>query len=54
MAGRNVFGRSGFGALLRRHRAAANLSQEDLAERSGLSVQAIGAIFESQDGGRPR
>src|SRR5579859_5034876 len=34
----------GFGDLLRRYRAAAGLTQEDLAERAGLSVQAIGAL----------
>ncbi|HVT69774.1 MAG TPA: helix-turn-helix domain-containing protein, partial [Trebonia sp.] len=33
--------RSAFGVLLRRHREAAGLTQEDLAERSGLSVRAI-------------
>jgi predicted ATPase/transcriptional regulator with XRE-family HTH domain len=33
-----------FGALLRRYRLAAGLSQETLAERAGLSVQAIGAL----------
>jgi tetratricopeptide (TPR) repeat protein/DNA-binding XRE family transcriptional regulator len=32
---------SAFGSLLRRHRLAARLTQEDLAERSGLSVRAI-------------
>lgn len=30
-----------FGEMLRRYRAAANLSQEELAERAGLSVRAI-------------
>jgi transcriptional regulator with XRE-family HTH domain len=33
-----------FGSLLRHYRAAANLTQEELAERSGMSVQAIGAL----------
>ncbi|WP_433261752.1 ATP-binding protein [Actinosynnema sp. CS-041913] len=33
-----------FGALLRRHRKAAGLTQEALAERAGLSGQAVGAL----------
>ena len=33
-----------FGALLRAHRRAANLTQGDLAARSGLSVEGIGAL----------
>jgi predicted ATPase/DNA-binding XRE family transcriptional regulator len=33
-----------FGELLRRHRRAAGLSQEDLARRAGLSVDAIAAL----------
>ncbi|HEU5099238.1 MAG TPA: protein kinase [Roseiflexaceae bacterium] len=33
-----------FGALLRRYREAAGLSQEQLAERAGLTVSAIGAL----------
>lgn len=35
---------SAFGALLRRYRLAAGLSQEELAERSQLSTSAIGAL----------
>jgi predicted ATPase/transcriptional regulator with XRE-family HTH domain len=35
---------STFGALLRRFRQAAGLSQEELAERAGISSQAIGAL----------
>ena len=31
----------GFGALLHRHRAAAGLTHEELAERAGLSVRAL-------------
>jgi transcriptional regulator with XRE-family HTH domain len=34
-------GRDGFGELVRSRRVAAGLSQEELAERSGLSVRAI-------------
>jgi tetratricopeptide (TPR) repeat protein len=37
-------GRGRLGRLLREYRAAANLTQQELAERSGLSVQAIGAL----------
>ncbi len=33
-----------FGALLRRHRLAAALSQEQLAERAGLTAQAVSAL----------
>jgi DNA-binding XRE family transcriptional regulator len=33
-----------FGLLLRQHRLAASLSQEVLAERAGLSVNAIAAL----------
>jgi predicted ATPase/transcriptional regulator with XRE-family HTH domain len=33
-----------FGGLLRRHREQAGLSQEELAERAGMSAQAIGAL----------
>jgi tetratricopeptide (TPR) repeat protein/transcriptional regulator with XRE-family HTH domain len=43
-AGKNASGAPTFGFLLRRYRAAANLTQEELAERSGMSVQAIGAL----------
>src|SRR5215212_6082235 len=32
---------AGFGAVLRRHRLAAGLSQEALAERAGLSVRGL-------------
>jgi tetratricopeptide (TPR) repeat protein/transcriptional regulator with XRE-family HTH domain len=44
MAGTNMSSRRTFGVLLRDHRLAANLTQEDLAERSGLSVEAISAL----------
>src|SRR5215467_13882780 len=44
MAGKKASGRDRFGAVLHRFRAAANLTQEELAERAGLSVQAIGAL----------
>jgi predicted ATPase/class 3 adenylate cyclase len=33
-----------FGALLRQHRAAAGLTQEELAERAGLSVRGLGYL----------
>ena len=33
-----------FGALLRRHREAGGFSQEDLAERAGLTAAAVGAL----------
>src|SRR5215831_9194599 len=33
-----------FGELLKRYRLAAGLTQEELAERAGLSVQAIAAL----------
>lgn len=42
-----------FGAVLRRHRRAAGLTQEELAERSGLSVRTI-ANMERGRTGRPR
>jgi predicted ATPase/DNA-binding XRE family transcriptional regulator len=45
-------GASTFGALLRRYRQEAGLSQEDLAERAGMSSQAIGAL-ERGDRKRP-
>ena len=35
---------SAFAALLRRYRVAANLTQEELAERSGMSLSAISAL----------
>jgi tetratricopeptide (TPR) repeat protein/transcriptional regulator with XRE-family HTH domain len=38
----NAGPRGSFGDLLRRHRHAAGLTQEELAERSGLSVRAVG------------
>src|SRR4051812_8900378 len=37
-----------FAALLRHHRLAAGLSQEALAERAGLTAQAIGALERGQ------
>jgi predicted ATPase/transcriptional regulator with XRE-family HTH domain len=37
-------GTASFGLLLRRHRRAAGLTQEALAERAGLSVEAISAL----------
>src|SRR2546430_6119588 len=43
--------RTPFAVLLRHHRSAANLTQEELAARSGLSVQAISAL---ERGGRLR
>src|SRR5262245_61249733 len=33
-----------FGSILRRHRVAAGLSQEELAERAGLSVRGVGNL----------
>jgi len=42
--GQNVEGPGAFAALLREHRAAANITQEELAERSGLSPHAIAAL----------
>ncbi len=42
-----------FGELVRRHRKAAGLSQEELAERTGLSVRALGDI-ERGSVSRPR
>src|SRR5215471_3175285 len=44
MTGRNVVPTSTFGSLLREYRAAANMTQEALAESSGLSAQAIAAL----------
>jgi predicted ATPase/Tfp pilus assembly protein PilF/DNA-binding XRE family transcriptional regulator len=37
-------GRGEFGALLKRHREAAGLSQEQLAEQAGLSAKAVSAL----------
>lgn len=37
-------GQATFGALLRRYRLAAGFSQERLAERAGISVQALSAL----------
>jgi transcriptional regulator with XRE-family HTH domain len=34
----------GFGTLLRRYRQAAGLSQEELAERAGLSARTVGDL----------
>jgi len=44
MAGKDVSGTDVLGALLRGYRAAANMTQEELAERAGLSVHAIAAL----------
>ena len=44
-------GSTEFGVLLRQHRQAASLSQEALAERAGLSVDAIGVIERGKRGG---
>lgn len=44
MPSEKVSGQAAFGALLRRYRADANLTQEELAERSGVSVKAISAL----------
>src|SRR5215472_13452190 len=44
MAGRDMSGGPTFASLLRRFRDAANLTQEELAELSGMSVQAISAL----------
>jgi predicted ATPase/DNA-binding XRE family transcriptional regulator len=40
----SVAGGPAFGALLRRHRLAARLTQEALAERAGLSAKAVSAL----------
>ena len=37
-------GQNSFGALLKRYRLAAGLTQEALAERAGMSVQAVSAL----------
>jgi transcriptional regulator with XRE-family HTH domain len=44
LAGNAAAGGGPLGELLRGLRAAANLTQEELAERSGMSVQAISAL----------
>jgi len=44
MAGKNASDRGTFGSLLRRLREAENLTQDELATRSGISVQAISAL----------
>lgn len=44
---------AGFGALLRRHRGTAGMTQEALAEKSGLSVREIRRL-ERNGGHRPR
>src|SRR5215472_16360143 len=46
-------GQETFGRLLRKYRHAANLTQEELAERSGLSVEGIG-VLERGDRRSPR
>src|SRR5262249_27888484 len=45
-------GRGAFGVLLRRHRLAAGLTQEALAERAGLGVRTIQGLEEGES--RPR
>jgi transcriptional regulator with XRE-family HTH domain len=44
VAGKMVSGQVLLGGLLREYRSAANLTQEELAERAGLSVQAISML----------
>jgi len=39
-----MMGPATFGALLRRHREASGLSQEQLAERAGLSSDAVSTL----------
>src|SRR5215831_8932338 len=53
MEGRNEIARTPFGALLRELRGAANITQEALAQRSGLSVQAIAALERGRRSPRP-
>src|SRR3954452_21691456 len=43
-AGREMSQAGTFAALLKRHREAAELTQEELAERAGISSKAIGAL----------
>ncbi|HEY3734229.1 MAG TPA: helix-turn-helix transcriptional regulator [Streptosporangiaceae bacterium] len=45
--------RDGFGELVRRQRMASGLTQEELAERTGMSVRAIGDIERGRTG-QPR
>src|SRR5215831_12030634 len=52
MSGADGASTPGFGALLRRYRLEAGLSQEELAERAGMSSKAIGAL-ERGDRQRP-
>ena len=42
-------GTGGFGALLKRHRLAAGLTQEALAERAGLSAKAVSDLERDPD-----
>ena len=42
-------GTAGFGALLKRHRLAAGLTQEALAERAGLSAKAVSDLERDPD-----
>src|SRR5215472_4091141 len=44
MVGKDLSTQRTFGALLRDYRAAANLTQEELAARAGITVQAVGAL----------
>ena len=44
MGDATIVGETAFGTLLRRLRRAASISQEELAERAGLSAKAVGAL----------